>query len=109
MAAGCVTEAFSTTCSVHIEDCEGWWVIQRLQLSGSGSVLVAQARETQVQFMTTAYNLLKSVRWPYCGSISSDIVVIGLERFLWEKLTVGDFAGLGLLALPHCGDWFDCG
>ena len=23
MAAGCATEAFSTTCAVHIEDCEG--------------------------------------------------------------------------------------
>ena len=20
------TEAFSTTCAVHIEDCEGWWL-----------------------------------------------------------------------------------
>ena len=25
MAARCATEAFSTTCAVHIEDCEGWW------------------------------------------------------------------------------------
>ena len=25
-AAGCATEAFSTTCAVHIEDCEGWWL-----------------------------------------------------------------------------------
>ena len=24
--ARCVTEAFSTTCAVHIEDCEGWWL-----------------------------------------------------------------------------------
>ena len=22
--AGCATEAFSTTCAVHVEDCEGW-------------------------------------------------------------------------------------
>ena len=21
----CATEVFSTTCAVHIEDCEGWW------------------------------------------------------------------------------------
>ena len=39
----CVTQAFSTTCAVHVEDCEGWW------LSGChGSVacreLAAQAR-----------------------------------------------------------------
>ena len=26
MAVRCVTEAFSTTCAVHIEDCEGWWL-----------------------------------------------------------------------------------
>ena len=26
MAARCVTEAFSTTCAVYIEDCEGWWL-----------------------------------------------------------------------------------
>ena len=26
MAAGCATEAFSTTCAVHIRDCEGWWL-----------------------------------------------------------------------------------
>ena len=26
MAARCVTEAFSTTCAVHTEDCEGWWL-----------------------------------------------------------------------------------
>ena len=26
VAARCVTEAFSTTCAVHIEDCEGWWL-----------------------------------------------------------------------------------
>ena len=26
MVAGCVTEAFSTTYAVHIEDCEGWWL-----------------------------------------------------------------------------------
>ena len=26
MAARCATEAFSTTCAVHIEDCEGWWL-----------------------------------------------------------------------------------
>ena len=25
VAARCVTEAFSTICAVHIEDCEGWW------------------------------------------------------------------------------------
>ena len=25
MAARCATEAFSTICAVHIEDCEGWW------------------------------------------------------------------------------------
>ena len=25
MAAKCATEAFSTTCAVHIEDGEGWW------------------------------------------------------------------------------------
>ena len=25
MAARCATEVFSTTCAVHIEDCEGWW------------------------------------------------------------------------------------
>ena len=25
MAAGCVTEAFSTICAVYKEDCEGWW------------------------------------------------------------------------------------
>ena len=24
--ARCATEAFSTTCAVHIEDCEGWWL-----------------------------------------------------------------------------------
>ena len=24
--ARCVTEAFSTTCAVYIEDCEGWWL-----------------------------------------------------------------------------------
>ena len=24
--AGCATEAFSTTCAVHIEDCGGWWL-----------------------------------------------------------------------------------
>ena len=24
--AGCTTEAFSTTCAVYIEDCEGWWL-----------------------------------------------------------------------------------
>ena len=22
----CATEAFSTTCAVHVEDCEGWWL-----------------------------------------------------------------------------------
>ena len=26
VAARCATEAFSTTCAVHIEDCEGWWL-----------------------------------------------------------------------------------
>ena len=26
MAARCATEAFSTTCAVHIEDSEGWWL-----------------------------------------------------------------------------------
>ena len=26
VAARCVTEAFSTICAVHIEDCEGWWL-----------------------------------------------------------------------------------
>ena len=26
VAARCVTEAFSTTCAVHLEDCEGWWL-----------------------------------------------------------------------------------
>ena len=26
VAARCVTEAFSTTCVVHIECCEGWWL-----------------------------------------------------------------------------------
>ena len=26
MAARCATGAFSTTCAVHIEDCEGWWL-----------------------------------------------------------------------------------
>ena len=26
MAARCATEAFSTTCAVHIDDCEGWWL-----------------------------------------------------------------------------------
>ena len=26
MAARCATEAFSTTCAVHIEDCGGWWL-----------------------------------------------------------------------------------
>ena len=26
VAARCVTEAFCTTCAVHIEDCEGWWL-----------------------------------------------------------------------------------
>ena len=25
VAPRCATEAFSTTCAVHIEDCEGWW------------------------------------------------------------------------------------
>ena len=25
--AGCVTEAFSDTCAVHIEDCECWWLL----------------------------------------------------------------------------------
>ena len=25
-AARCATVAFSTTCAVHIEDCEGWWL-----------------------------------------------------------------------------------
>ena len=34
----CVTEAFSTTCAVHIEDCEGWW------LSGCCGSVAAQAR-----------------------------------------------------------------
>ena len=29
----CATEAFSTTCAVHIEDCGGWWLS-----SGHGSV-----------------------------------------------------------------------
>ena len=24
VAAGCVTETSSTTCAVHIEDCDGW-------------------------------------------------------------------------------------
>ena len=23
----CVTEAFSTTCAEHVEDCEGWWLV----------------------------------------------------------------------------------
>ena len=26
MAARCATEAFSTICAVHVEDCEGWWL-----------------------------------------------------------------------------------
>ena len=26
MVARCATEAFSTTCAVHIEDCEGRWL-----------------------------------------------------------------------------------
>ena len=26
MAARCATEAFSTPCTVHVEDCEGWWL-----------------------------------------------------------------------------------
>ena len=25
-SARCATEAFSPTCAVHIEDCEGWWL-----------------------------------------------------------------------------------
>ena len=33
MAARCVTEAFSTTCAVHIEDCESWSVAD---LGGGG-------------------------------------------------------------------------
>ena len=26
----CVTEAFGTTCAVHVEDCEGWCVVRLL-------------------------------------------------------------------------------
>ena len=26
VAVRCTTEAFSTTCAVHIEDCERWWL-----------------------------------------------------------------------------------
>ena len=46
MAARCVTKAFSTTCAVHIEDCEGWW------LSGyCGSVAKHWRLKTEVSWV----------------------------------------------------------
>ena len=33
MVAMCVTEAFSSTCAVHIEDCEGWWLADQASLA----------------------------------------------------------------------------
>ena len=42
MAARCAAEAFSTTCEVHVEDFESWWLS-----GGHGSVadiLTAQVR-----------------------------------------------------------------
>ena len=36
VAARCATDAVSTTCAVHVEDCEGWW--------SSGAILAAQVR-----------------------------------------------------------------
>ena len=38
-----VTEAFSTICAVHIEDCEGWCMVVRLSWL-SGRALAGQAR-----------------------------------------------------------------
>ena len=53
MLSGCcsATEAFSTTCAVHIEDCDGWWLSG---CHGSVEALVAQARGVLTAILATA-------------------------------------------------------
>ena len=45
---GCAAEAFSITCSVYVENSEGWWLF--IQLSYNGRILVVQARDPELNF-----------------------------------------------------------